>query len=101
MKVATRITVATAVVVMLASAAYAYFDLRGRASERFAALEHEARAVATTVRLGLETNASAFRAPNETQLKVLGGWKASVLVRERANEPAGSDASELQLKRLD
>jgi signal transduction histidine kinase len=100
-KVATRITVATAVVVMLASAAYAYFDLRGRTSDRRAALEHEARAMAMTLRVGLETNASAFRAPNEAQLKVLGGWKASVLVRERANEAAGSDATEAQLKRLD
>ena len=34
MKVATRITVATAVVVAFASGAYAYFDLRARTSER-------------------------------------------------------------------
>ncbi|HEY1811579.1 MAG TPA: ATP-binding protein [Kofleriaceae bacterium] len=101
MKVATRITVATAVVVMLASAAYAYFDLHAAVSERRSAFEHEARTVAATLRLALETNASAFRAPNEAQLKVPGGWKATVLVRERANEPAGSDASDAQLKRLD
>ena len=45
MKVATRITAATAVVVVLASAAYAGFDLRARAGERRLALEREARAV--------------------------------------------------------
>src|SRR5580698_3754614 len=100
MKVATRITVATAVVVLLASATYAYFDLRGRWSERRNALEREARAVATTLRMGLEGSASAFRPPNDAQLKLLGGWRASVIVRERANEPAGSDASKGQLSRL-
>jgi signal transduction histidine kinase len=55
MKVATRITVATAVVVALASAAYAYFDLRARLDERRAATEREARALVATVRLAIET----------------------------------------------
>ncbi|MGE5186438.1 MAG: sensor histidine kinase [Acidobacteriota bacterium] len=50
MKVATRITVATAVAVALASAAYALFDLRARAADKRAILTTEARAVATTVR---------------------------------------------------
>jgi signal transduction histidine kinase len=48
-KVATRITVATAVVVALASAAYALFDLRGRGYDKREALWLQARAVATTL----------------------------------------------------
>jgi len=101
-KVATRITVATAVVVMLASALYATFDLRVRAAERRTELEREARAVASILRAGLEGRMSAFRAPPEDELRALGGgWKATVIVRARAAEPAGSDATADQLKRLD
>lgn len=54
MKVATRITVATAVVVAIASAGYAFFDLRARTSERRTAVEREARALANTLRASLE-----------------------------------------------
>ncbi|MBA3392878.1 MAG: HAMP domain-containing protein [Deltaproteobacteria bacterium] len=59
MKVATRITVATAVVVAIASAAYASFDLRARTSERQMAMEREAKALANTLRTSLETQAAA------------------------------------------
>jgi signal transduction histidine kinase len=55
-KVATRITVATAVVVAIASAGYAFFDLRARTSERRAAFEREARALANTMRASLEAD---------------------------------------------
>ena len=48
---------ATAVVVALASATYAMFDLRARVAERRMALEREARAVASTVRVSLESQA--------------------------------------------
>ncbi|MFN0248960.1 MAG: sensor histidine kinase [Kofleriaceae bacterium] len=58
MKVATRITVATAVVVAIASATYAAFDLRARVAERGAAVEREARAVVSTLRVSLETVAN-------------------------------------------
>ncbi len=58
MKVATRITVATAVVVAIASATYALFDLRARVAERTAAVEREARAMINTLRVTLETDAS-------------------------------------------
>jgi signal transduction histidine kinase len=101
MKVATRITVATAVVVMLASATYAYFDLRNRASERHIELEREAKTVAGILRVGLEGTASAFRAPSDAQLKPLAsGWKTIVIVRARGAEGPGPDASLAQLKRL-
>jgi hypothetical protein len=53
-KVATRITVATAVVVAIASAGYAFFDLRARTSERRMAMEREAKALANTLRTSLE-----------------------------------------------
>ena len=59
MKVSARITVATAVVVALASATYAIFDLRARVTERRGALEREARSVAGTVRASLEAQAVA------------------------------------------
>lgn len=91
MKVATRITAATAVVVALACAAYAFFDLRSRATERKQTLEREARAVAGTLRLTLEAQASAYKAPSDAQLDSLSrasGWlvrvfpsKGSVAVR--------------------
>ncbi len=58
MKVATRITVATAVVVALASATYAIYDLRARVAERRGALEREARSVAGTLRASLESQAA-------------------------------------------
>ncbi|MBV8756384.1 MAG: hypothetical protein JO257_03855, partial [Deltaproteobacteria bacterium] len=97
MKVATRITAATAVVVALACAAYAVFDMRSRSAERRAALEREARAVASTLRVTLESQgqASAFRAPSDAQLDNLsrstGGWKVIVIPRSREAEPASAD----------
>jgi signal transduction histidine kinase len=101
MKVATRITVATAVVVALASAAYAYFDLRARGAERRATLGLEAQHVAGTLRANLE--ALPFRAPSEAQQREMSkasGWKVTVIARARAALPADSDVSEPQLRRL-
>ncbi len=63
MKVATRITVATAVVVAIASSGYALFDLRERTSERRMELEREARGIASTLRMALEAQASAYPDP--------------------------------------
>ena len=104
MKVATRITAATAVVVALASASYALIDARARATERHAGIEREARAVASTVRVGLEAQGPAFRVPTESQLRDLGraagGWHISVFPRSRAAEVPGPDLSAAQLRRL-
>jgi len=58
-KVATRITMATAVVVAIASATYAIYDLRSRVAERRSSLEREARSVAGTLRATLEAQAAA------------------------------------------
>ncbi|HET9620662.1 MAG TPA: HAMP domain-containing sensor histidine kinase [Kofleriaceae bacterium] len=99
-KVATRITVATALVVALVSASYAYFDLRSRRTERRAALEREARAVATALRLTVESQ----RTPSDANLRDLArnasGWKITVLTSARASTPPLEDETEAQLRRL-
>jgi signal transduction histidine kinase len=104
MKVATRITMATAVVVALASLSYAYLDLRTRWVERRAALEREARAVATALRFDVEAQPSLFRSPSEATLRDLsraaGGWKVTVLPSARASSRPGPDATDAQLRRL-
>ncbi len=53
-KVATRLTLATAVVVTLASSAYAVFDVRARGAERQAAALREARTLALGLRVAIE-----------------------------------------------
>jgi signal transduction histidine kinase len=92
-KVATRITAATAVVVALACAAYAFFDLRSRSAERKDALEREARAVASSLRVQLESQAGGSRGPNDAQLRDLSraGWKVTVVPRARAGESSPPD----------
>jgi signal transduction histidine kinase len=103
MKVATRITVATTIVVAIASSGYALFDLRERTSERRMAIEREARAIASTVRLALESQASAFRLPSDAQLRELGresGWRVTVVPRELATSLPSATVSAAQLRRL-
>jgi signal transduction histidine kinase len=103
MKVATRITMATALVVALASITYAFFDLRTRRTERRAALEREARAVAAALRFDLESQPSLFRALTETTQRDLsraaGGWKVTVLPSAKTSTRP-NDASDAQLRRL-
>ena len=94
MKVATRITVATAVIVALASAAYALFDLRSRSAEKRDALEREARAVATTLRANLEMQPPQ-RVPPE-----IAGWKTTVIPSSRATEANNGGLSPRQLRWL-
>jgi signal transduction histidine kinase len=104
MKVATRITMATAVVVALASLSYAVLDLRTRRTERRATLEREARAVAAALRYDIETLPSAFRAPSEATMRELsraaGGWKVTVLPSARHSTAADDTATAAQLRRL-
>jgi signal transduction histidine kinase len=104
LKVATRITMATALVVALAAASYAFFDLRSRRSERGAALEREARAVAMALRFDVEAQPSAFRTPNEATLRDLtraaGGWKVTVLPSTRGAAQPATDVTEAQNRRL-
>jgi signal transduction histidine kinase len=99
--VATRITVATAVVVALASAAYAYFDLRARRTERIEQLEREARAVAGTLRLNLEKQGSAFAIPSDAQRRELeratGGWRVRIVPRTRKDELPSPELSSREL----
>jgi signal transduction histidine kinase len=104
MKVAARITAATAVVVALASASYAIVDLRARRAERRAALEREARAVATALRYDIEAAPSAFRAPSEAALRELarraGGWRVMVLPSALGSRPPEDGTTMSQLRRL-
>lgn len=103
MKVATRITVATAVVVAIAAAAYALMDLRERGADRRLAVEREARAIATTLRVALEAPARP-KIPDETELRELGratgGWRVQIVPSESAADTASTVYSEGQLKRL-
>jgi signal transduction histidine kinase len=93
--------VATAVVVALASAAYAYFDLRARRMERIAQLEGEARAVAGTLRLNLEIQGSAFRIPSDSQRRELeratGGWRVKIVPRSSKDQPATPELNDREL----
>lgn len=95
---------ATALVAALASASYAFFDLRSRHAERRAALEREARAVAMVLRFDVEAQPSAFRVPNEATLhdltRAAGGWKVTLLPGTRGAAPPGADATQAQLRRL-
>ncbi|MEO7732806.1 MAG: HAMP domain-containing protein, partial [Kofleriaceae bacterium] len=104
MKVATRITMATAVVVAIAALSYAVLDLRTRRLERRAALEREARAVATALRFDIETQPSLFRTASEATMRELmraaSGWKITVLPASRSSKPSAEDATEAQLRRL-
>jgi signal transduction histidine kinase len=104
MKVATRITMTTAVVVALASMSYAFFDLRSRRDERRLALDREARAVAATLRFELEAQPTVLRALTETVLRDLsrasGGWKVAVIPSARASASIATDGTTAQLRRL-
>lgn len=104
MKVATRITVATTVVVAIASAAYAMFDLRERTAERRLSIEREARAITNTLRVALESSASAFRIPSDAELRDLGratgGWRITVVPRQLATSLPSETVTATQLGRL-
>ncbi|HEY6178988.1 MAG TPA: ATP-binding protein [Kofleriaceae bacterium] len=104
MKVAARITAATAVVVALASGSYAFLDQRTRRTERRAALEHEARAVANALRYDIETMPSAFRSPSEATLRELtraaAGWRVTVLPSAWRTTPPAEGVTLAQLRRL-
>jgi signal transduction histidine kinase len=103
-KVATRITVATALVVVIASVSYAVFDLRSRRDERRLSLEREARAVATTLRFEAEAQPSVYRVPSEATLRELSraaaGWKVMVIPSVRGVAALTVDATEAQRRRL-
>jgi signal transduction histidine kinase len=103
MKVATRITVATAVMVALASATYAWFDQRARGAERLTALANEARTVANTLRVSLEAQPAALRDPSGGIVRALEraaeGWKVKVFPRTLA-EASGGAISAVQAARL-
>lgn len=87
----------------LAATAYAVYDLRHRSSERWNALEGEARAVAAALRPMLESSGAAPRGSDPALLTDLGratGWQVTVLMRSRVAQPPDASVSEAQLRRL-
>jgi signal transduction histidine kinase len=103
MKVGTRITVATAVVVALASTVYAVFDLRTHAAERRTALEREARDLASGLRGNLEGLAATWRPPTDAQLHELAratGWKVLVIPATRARDADKDGLSQTEKRQL-
>ncbi len=87
----------------LAALAFAVFDLRHRSSERWNALEGEARAVAAALRPMLESSISGPKGPDPVLLSDLGratGWQVTVIMRSRVAQPPDSAVSEAQLRRL-
>lgn len=102
-RVATRMTVASAVVMALAATAFAVYDLRHRWTERWSALEGEARAVAAALRPVLESSVATPRGPDPALLTDLGratGWQVTVLMRSRVAQPPDKAVTEAQLRRL-
>ncbi|MEZ4359960.1 MAG: ATP-binding protein [Kofleriaceae bacterium] len=103
MRVATRITVASTVVMALVAMLYSAYEVRRRPEERMSALESEARAIAAALRPVLESAAATPRGPDPTLLSELSrstGWQVTVLMRARAAQPADARVSEAQLRRL-
>ncbi len=105
MKVATRITMATAVVAALASGLYAYVDVRTRATARRQELEGEARSVALAVRASLEAaGPAAIRgAPDALAQSLAKGnlrWRVTVVPRSLSGAGEGPGISSAQLGRM-
>jgi signal transduction histidine kinase len=106
-RVATRITLATAVVVTLTSGVYAYFDFRSRTKERMERVEREGVTLATTLRASFEAatppeiSEKTATALGRDLSRAAGAWKVTVLPRVYS-VPVGA-ASHLpiaQLRRL-
>lgn len=87
----------------LAAAAFAVYDLRHRSTERWSALEGEARAVAAALRPVLESSVATSRGPDPALLSDLGratGWQVTVLMRSRVAQPPDETVTGAQLRRL-
>lgn len=90
MKVALRLTTATAVFVVVAASAFAVVDLRARAAERHQAFVREGRAVLLSLRAGLERlPAQQWEAPLASLAEALtlgaAGWRVALVGRARAS----------------
>jgi signal transduction histidine kinase len=88
-RVATRITLATAVVVTLTSGVYAYFDLRARTRDRLTRVEREAVSLASTIRVSLEAAPPDLAQRSAAEIsrdltRSTGSWKVTILPRSPA-----------------
>jgi signal transduction histidine kinase len=109
-KVATRITMATAAVVAIATTTYAFVDLRARASERQLAVRREAQAIAGLLRSALEQASPPVDEADEAALRAAAGnlhapepsrpWRVTLVPRGRGSEPPGDGITTSELRRL-
>ncbi len=100
-KVALRLTLATGVFVLVASSAYAFFDVRGRSRERRSAMEREAKAVAASLQVGLEhIPETVLRAPPASLVadlnRSVNNWRIDVVVQDRAGVETGNRETDRQ-----
>ncbi|HTJ46760.1 MAG TPA: ATP-binding protein [Kofleriaceae bacterium] len=104
MKVAPRITMATAAVAALASGLYAYVDLRSRATDRRRELEGEALSVALAVRGSLESaGPAALRNAPATLARDLAksrGWRVTIVPRQLTGVGEAPGVTAAQLVRM-
>ena len=103
MKVGTRITAATALVVILTLGVYAVIDLRSAAQRRRSNLENEARTLALSLRASLELDqlSSTFAHPEDVARALNSpgaGWHVEILPRRLLDE--GARTTPGQRKRL-
>ena len=112
MRIGTRITAATALVVTLTLTVYAFFEVRARADNRQRAIESEARATGLALRTTLETLGADIAHVDPLRLtrdlgRELGrsgaGWRVSIVAADDpgpGKPPAGPGLSVTQRRRL-
>ncbi len=105
MRIGTRITAATALVVTLTLTVYAFFEVRARADNRQRAIESEARATGLALRTTLETLGADIAHVDPLRLtrdlgRELGrsgaGWRVSIVAADDpgpGKPPAGPGLS--------
>jgi hypothetical protein len=111
-RIGTRITAATALVVTLTLTVYAFFEVRARADNRQRAIESEARATGLALRTTLETLGADIAHVDPLRLtrdlgRELGrsgaGWRVSIVAADDpgpGKPPAGPGLSVTQRRRL-
>ena len=94
MKVAVKITIATALVVTLSTALYSLFDVRSQSRERDEQIEQEARNIAFSLRVGLESRPAEVTRDLARDAETLSrdlsrataGWRVDIVPRAQLSE---------------
>lgn len=105
MRVGARITAATSLVITITLGVYAYFDLRGSARDRLAAVESEAHEVAAAVRASIETAEAMGAAGNVASIAQRVNrttrWQVAILPRTLLDAPTPPpEVTAAQIRRL-